>query len=131
MRIVLIGIGGNDCNFRWEEVALRPNDQHETIVPLPRYFLDNLAHLAEKMRNAGAVPVFLNLIPLDPARYCRMLAEQYGSAIAHWIALSGGIKHWHGLYNRALQQLADRLGVLVIDVRAALKKRRNLELLLQ
>jgi lysophospholipase L1-like esterase len=126
---VLIGIGGNDCNFRWEEVALRPNDQHETIVPLPQY-LDNLAHLAEKIRDAGAVPVFLNLIPLDPARYYRMLAEQYGSAIAHWIALCGGIKHWHGLYNRALQQLADSLGVFMIDVRTAFKKAEDLELLL-
>jgi lysophospholipase L1-like esterase len=126
---VLIAIGGNDCNFRWEEVAERPNDEHETIVPLPRY-LDNLAHLAEKIRDAGAVPVFLNLIPLDPARYYRMLAKQYGSAIAHWIALCGGIKHWHGLYNRALQQLAESLDVLMIDVRSAFKEAGDLDGLL-
>lgn len=126
---VLIEIGGNDCNFRWDEVALRPDDEHEPIVPLERY-LQNLRTLVERVQKNNSVPVLMNLLPLDPVRYYQQVAATYGKAVAHWIAHCGGIEHWHGMYNRSLCQLIGRLDVLTIDLRTAFKKAADLAVLL-
>lgn len=127
---VLIEIGGNDCNFRWNEVAERPEEDHEAIVPLDRY-IDNLQHIIQGICAAGAKPVLLNLLPLDPVRYYKHIAEQFGSAIAHWIAKCGGIEYWHGQYNRSLQRVFESLDSLaVIDIRSVFQQTGSLQTLL-
>ena len=126
---VLIEIGGNDCNFRWDEVALAKDGEHEPIVPLDRY-LTNLQHIVLVLRENGITPVLMNLLPLDPVRYYNAVCAQHGSNVAHWIGRCGGIEHWHGMYNRALVQLVHRLNVLTIDVRTAFKQAADLSVLL-
>jgi lysophospholipase L1-like esterase len=126
---VLIEIGGNDCNFRWDEVALHPEADHEPIVPVDRY-LENVKKIVNDIRVVGAVPILMNLLPLDPVRYYKHIADIYGDAISHWIALCGGIEHWHGMYNRSLQQCINSWNALTIDVRGAFKHAGDLKLLL-
>ncbi|WP_077619308.1 SGNH/GDSL hydrolase family protein [Bacillus sinesaloumensis] len=116
---VIINIGGNDCNFKWNEVAEKPEDEHQPIVPIERY-MENLKQLIHRIKEANITPVLMTLPPLDPVRYYRLLAQNYGSSISHWISLQGGIEHWHGLYNRSLNLLAEQLHVPKIDVRAAM-----------
>ncbi|MGZ4112498.1 MAG: SGNH/GDSL hydrolase family protein [Tumebacillaceae bacterium] len=118
---VLIGVGGNDCNFRWDEVAAAPEESHEPIVDVQRY-LQNVKQMATRIQSAGAIPIFLSLIPLDPVRYYRFLLELHGKNIAHWIALCGGIEHWHAGYSKALKNLLASLELPSIDVRAAFAK---------
>ncbi len=122
---VIINIGGNDCNFKWDEVAERPEDEHQPVVPLDRY-LDNIKQLIARIRETGSTPILMTLPPLDPVRYYKLLANTYGSSISHWISLQGGIEHWHGLYNRGLNLLAEQLNVDKIDVRSAMNHSRNL-----
>lgn len=123
--VVLVEIGGNDCNFRWNEVALKPDSAHDAIVPLERY-IANLTNLVNTCRQEGILPVLLTILPLDPVRYYQSISQQYGSSIAHWINLCGGIEHWHGMYNRALRQLIQSLNVLSIDVRTGFKQAGDL-----
>ena len=123
--VVLVEIGGNDCNFRWDEVALRPDSEHAAIVPLERY-LSNLTKIVETCRKAGIIPVVLTILPLDPIRYYKHISSQYGQNIAHWIGVCGGIEHWHGMYNRALKQLVQYLNILSIDVRTGFERAGNL-----
>jgi lysophospholipase L1-like esterase len=113
---VLIQIGGNDCNFHWDEVALCPNQTHEPFVPIQTY-QENIENMIVRIRNTGAIPVIMSLIPLDPVRYYRKLAEIHGPSIAHWIAVCGGIEYWHAKYNAALEPIIRKLNVLTIDVR--------------
>lgn len=127
--LVLIEIGGNDCNFRWEEVAQQPHKVHEPIVPLDQY-LQNIKNMVQRIKKAGALPILLSLLPLEPARYYRYLAECYGETIAHWIAMCGGIEHWHSMYNRSLKQLIRRLSLFSIDIRSDFKQQGDLSQLL-
>ncbi|MDD9148532.1 SGNH/GDSL hydrolase family protein [Sporolactobacillus sp. CQH2019] len=120
--LVLIGIGGNDCNFHWDQVALLPEEEHVPIVPLSRY-LENMKILIEKVNSIGAVPVVLSLLPLDPVRYYQSLMKRYSHSIGHWISYCGGIEHWHGMYNRALKDFVRRTGVPTIDIRSAFKRK--------
>ncbi|MFT8872389.1 MAG: SGNH/GDSL hydrolase family protein [Sporolactobacillus sp.] len=128
--IVFILIGGNDCNFRWEQVGLLPEEEHVPIVPLDRY-LKNVQNIVLKIQDSGALPVILSLLPLDPVRYYGSLMKQhYSQAIGHWISLCGGIEHWHGMYNRSLAKLADKVGLTYVDLRNAFKKKGDLAELL-
>ncbi|GAY77468.1 SGNH/GDSL hydrolase family protein [Sporolactobacillus inulinus] len=119
--IVLINIGGNDCNFQWDQVAKLPDSEHVPVVPLDRY-ISNLSVMIRRISESGALPVVLSLLPLDPARYYATLMKHYSHSIGHWIGLCGGIEHWHGMYNRALKDFCAKSGVKLIDVRSAFKK---------
>ncbi|ALC82357.1 MULTISPECIES: SGNH/GDSL hydrolase family protein [Bacillus] len=117
----IVAVGGNDCNFLWNEVAENPDKEHQPIVPLERY-LENVKTIVTKLQSAGITPVILTLPPLDPVRYYTFISGNSGISISHWIGRMGGIEHWHGLYNRSLNKLIKELGVSKIDVRSALKK---------
>jgi lysophospholipase L1-like esterase len=123
--IVLICIGGNDCNFKWDEVANAPDEKHKPIVQIQNY-ISNVKTIVNKIRDTGITPVIVTLPPLDPARYYRSISNTYGTAISHWISSVGGIEHWHGLYNRSLNALIQQMNVVSIDVRSALKMAGNL-----
>jgi isoamyl acetate esterase len=118
---VIIGIGGNDCNFRWDEVAKNPEKEHEAIVPIDRY-LDNIKRIVTNLRESSITPIVLTLPYLDPVRYYKYLTRTYDKSISHWICMNGGIENGHCLYNRSLNHLIDQLNVIKIDLRAALKK---------
>lgn len=120
--LVLIHIGGNDCNFDWSEVEKAPDSPHEPIVPLNRY-LSNIKELVERIRLADATPVIFDLLPIDPRRYYKTLMQHYDHSIGHWIACCGGIEHWHGMYNRALNQLVQKVNAMCFDVRTAFKNK--------
>jgi isoamyl acetate esterase len=121
----IIGIGGNDCNFLWEEVSQNPENEHIASVPLDRY-ADNLRSMIKKVKNSGITPVLLTLPPLDPVRYYENISSRFSSQISGWICRVGGIEHWHGKYNKSLNKIADELNVLKIDVRSAIKQAGDL-----
>jgi isoamyl acetate esterase len=121
----IISIGGNDCNFSWEEVAQNPGSEHIASVPLDKY-ADNLRCMIEKVRDSGITPILLTLPPLDPVRYYENISNKFSSQISGWICRVGGIEHWHGKYNQSLNKIADELNVLKIDVRSALKQAGDL-----
>ncbi|MGG4037013.1 SGNH/GDSL hydrolase family protein [Heyndrickxia ginsengihumi] len=123
---VIICIGGNDCNFKWDEVAARPYEEHKPIVPLERY-LNNIREMVKEINEKGIVPILLTLPPLDPKRYYHTISQRHGSEIAYWISKTGGIEHWHGLYNRRIKDLIKNINIPSIDVRTALKKAGDLK----
>ncbi|GER65841.1 hypothetical protein BpJC7_12780 [Weizmannia acidilactici] len=122
---VLICIGGNDCNFKWNEVVERPDEPHVPIVPLERY-INNIKQIVKAIKDHGITPVLLTLPPLDPKRYYQSISTRFGKNISHWIGMTGGIEHWHGNYNRSLKKLMKQLSVPSIDVRTAIKGAGNL-----
>lgn len=122
---VLLNVGGNDCNFQWQEVAEHPNSDHQPIVPINQY-IENIAQMVTKMKHSNITPILLTLPPLDPVRYYKSIADRYGTAISHWISCCGGIEHWHGLYNFHLNKLIEQLNLPSIDIRSALKKAGNI-----
>ncbi|EOR22843.1 SGNH/GDSL hydrolase family protein [Cytobacillus oceanisediminis] len=118
---VLLNVGGNDCNFKWQEVAENPDKNHDPIVPISQY-IENIGQMVTKMKQSNITPILLTLPPLDPVRYYKFIADRYGTTISHWISCCGGIEHWHSLYNLHLNKLIDQLNLPSIDVRSALNK---------
>lgn len=122
---VIIEVGGNDCNFKWDEVAEKPWEDHQAIVPMQQY-LDNLKTIITNIKQNDITPIIATLPPLDPVRYYKNISSRYSPAISHWISEVGGIDYWHSMYNRNLNRLADEYNILKVDVRSALKKAGNL-----
>ncbi|MCM3364627.1 MULTISPECIES: SGNH/GDSL hydrolase family protein [Bacillaceae] len=122
---VLLNVGGNDCNFKWQEVAENPDSNHDPIVPINQY-IENIGNMVAKMKQSNITPILLTLPPLDPVRYYKFIADRYGTTISHWISCCGGIEHWHGLYNFHLNNLIEQLNLPSIDVRTALIKAGNI-----
>jgi isoamyl acetate esterase len=121
---VLLNVGGNDCNFNWQEVAESPNSNHEPIVSVQQY-MENIKQMVTKMKQSNITPILITLPPLDPVRYYKFIADKYGTTISHWISCCGGIEHWHSLYNLQLNKLIEQFNLPNIDVRTALKKEGN------
>jgi isoamyl acetate esterase len=121
---VIILIGGNDCNLRWDEVAKNPEKEHEAIVPIDRY-LDNVKKIVTNLRSSSITPIVLTLPSLDPIQYYKHLSRICGKSISHCICMAGGIMYGHSQYNRRLNHLIEQLNVMNIDVRTALKKSNN------
>ena len=118
---VIIGIGGNDCDFHWKEVAEKPDEEHQAKVPLARY-TNNLKELITKLNSNGITPILTTLPPLDPARYYQTVSKRFGTEVSQWICKVGGIAYWHSKYNRTVKLIAEEMDVFLIDVRNALKK---------
>ena len=123
---VIIGIGGNDCDFKWKEVAEYPTEEHQARVPLGRY-ADNLRELISQMRSNGITPILTTLPPLDPVYYYQTISKRFGTEVSQWICKVGGIASWHSTYNRTVHHIAEEMGVYLIDVRNAIKRTGQLQ----
>jgi len=114
--VVVIEGGGNDCNFRWADVAAEPTADHAPIVS-ERTFAANLAALVERARSIGAKSILTTLPPLDSARYYAYLRQIYSDAIAPFICRVGGIYYWHERYSRIVGDVGRASGAAVARVR--------------
>ncbi|MDL4840198.1 SGNH/GDSL hydrolase family protein [Aquibacillus rhizosphaerae] len=121
----IVEVGGNDCNFKWNEIVEKPEEDHQAIVSLDRY-LANIKEIVTKLQESGVKPIIATLPPLDPVRYYQTISNQYNPSVGNWVSKLGGIEHWHGMYNYHLNKLADELTIPKIDVRSAIKKAGDL-----
>ena len=66
--VLVISLGGNDCDYDWKSVAEHPYAGHQPNTPLPE-FEDLLKTVTLQLKNAGISPVFTALPPIDSFRY--------------------------------------------------------------
>jgi hypothetical protein len=82
---VVMDFGGNDCDFRWDQVAADPEGDHRPNVPLPE-FLQRYREMIARLRLHGITPVLTTLPPLEPERFfswwCGKLDQ---AAVRRWL----------------------------------------------
>ncbi len=125
----LLEYGGNDCDFRWEEIGENPEGQHLPKTSLAD-FIAQYDSLLAKVREAGSRPVMLSLPPLASERYfnffTRKLSEQSRRNILGWLGGSvEAINNWHEMYNLEVFKLAIARRVPIIDITSAFLTRRD------
>lgn len=114
--VVIIEIGGNDCNLNWREIKKDPDGFHDAIIPL-KNFEANLTRILDIVRESGATPVLTTLPPLDGDRYYNLLKRVFGEGIKRWIDRNGGIYRWQERYSDTIKQIANATGTYLIDTR--------------
>lgn len=123
---VLFEFGGNDCNFDWEEVSLRPDDSHECATGLQKFY-DIYAAMISKVLEKGKNVFLMNLPPIDDEKYFRWISQgRCGDNILKWLGGSSRfIYNWHESYNCAVANIASAMNVTLVDIRTAFLQLRN------
>lgn len=123
---VAFEFGGNDCNFNWEEVSLRPDDEHLPAT-LPQLFHDTYTRMISQCLANGKRVFLLSLPPVDDEKYFRWISkDRSGENILKWLGGSTRfIYNWHESYNCAIANIANRMSVTLVDIRSAFLQLRD------
>lgn len=123
---VLFEFGGNDCNFDWKQVSLRPEDTHICATPLKQFY-DTYVDMLNKVLEKGKKVFLLNLPPIDDEKYFRWISQgRCGENILKWLGGSSRfIYNWHESYNCAVSNIANAMDVKLVDIRTAFLQLRN------
>jgi lysophospholipase L1-like esterase len=115
--IVLIEFGGNDCDFRWDEISASPGEQHLPKTPIGQ-FGEALQSIIDLFRSIDIRPVLMALPPLEPGRFLDWVSRGLDRAnILAWLGDVNRIYRWQEAYSDIVVQTANANGLRVLDVR--------------
>ena len=118
-RAVAIELGGNDCDFHWEEVAKEPQAPHECKTPFAQ-FEQGIRDLVTRLRRENIIPVLINLPPIDADKYFRFICREDPKMEKGILSFLGSVTHiywWHERFSSVIGKVADDMGALIIDIR--------------
>lgn len=118
--IILLELGGNDCNYPWDEVAKNPELDHQPNVPLAK-FKENIAKIIEIIRDSGRNLAFMTLPPIDSEKYFNWITHgdpERVKNIQQFLGERNYIYRHQELYASALEEIATKNNVFKIPVRA-------------
>ncbi|MDD2282912.1 MAG: SGNH/GDSL hydrolase family protein [Eubacteriales bacterium] len=122
---VFLEVGGNDCDFAWNEIAANPEKEHVPKTPLGE-FKSLYEQVIEEIRNNGGKPTILTLPPLEPNRFFNWVSKGINKDnILQWLGDVDMIYRWQEMYNIEVMLLATKMDVPIIDIRSAFLKRNN------
>jgi lysophospholipase L1-like esterase len=123
---VLLEFGGNDCDYLWEEVSLRPTEEHYPNTPLP-LFSETLKSMITLLHEHHIEPFLTTLPPIDSQRYlthiCRNGLNQEN--ILAWLTDIQAIERFQELYSLQIAKIALETNTHLIDIRSGFLKRKD------
>ncbi|PKM63005.1 MAG: SGNH/GDSL hydrolase family protein [Firmicutes bacterium HGW-Firmicutes-21] len=120
-----IEFGGNDCDFKWSEVAQNPDINHDCNTPL-EVFKEKYKKMIERVWAAGSRPVLITLPPIDSKRFFNWVSK--GLNKDNILKFLGDVEHigrWQSAFNDAVHQLSGLFGLPVLDIRSIFFKQNN------
>lgn len=127
---VLMGFGGNDSSFDWKTMFFDPNTE-KTPNAAPDQFVSVYTDTIKKIQGTGATVFICNLPPIDAERHFEWIATQGPSgAILEWLGDIGMLYRWHEMYNRLVEQIAEKTGGKLLDIRSPFLSNHNFKKLI-
>ena len=125
--VVLLEYGGNDADFRWAEVAERPDGEHLPNTPLP-LFVETMHRMINTLRAHRVKPVLTTLPPISSERYLDWITRDGLSKenILLWLGDANAIYRYQEKYSLAIERLAVETGCFLVDLRSAFLEQRAL-----
>ena len=121
----VVEFGGNDCDYRWQQVAADPLSPHDCNTP-PARFCAEYGALLQQVRRAGGRPVAFSLPPVEEERYFDWISR--GLSKDALLQFLGGVRRiydWQAHYSDLAVQTAQALGAPVVDLRGAFLSQRD------
>jgi lysophospholipase L1-like esterase len=124
--VAILEFGGNDCDFRWDEVAANPKGDHKPGTSLDQ-FATIYRDIITDLKREGVRPILLTLPPLDPVRYFNWFTRSGldREAILSWLGDVQFIYRWHERYNDAVWGIALESECSLIDIRKPFLERND------
>jgi len=128
---ILLEYGGNDCDFKWEEVAAAPEAEHQPNTPY-NTFVDTLRNMTRELKAHHITPIMMSLPPIDAERYFSWITRKGLSreAILSWLGDISAIYRHQELYSNAIAKVARETRSLFVDVRSSFLARRDFKSLI-
>lgn len=121
----IIEFGGNDCDFKWAEVAAEPNKEHLPNTPLSM-FKECITDMVKALRQNGIKPILVNLPPIHSGKYFNWISKGLDAgAILKWLGDKELIYRHHESYSLTVVNLAQGLSCNFIDVRQPFLLKRD------
>ncbi|NLL67463.1 MAG: SGNH/GDSL hydrolase family protein [Clostridiaceae bacterium] len=121
----IIEFGGNDCDFKWAEVAEQPDKEHTPNTPLS-VFKECITEMVNALRRKGIKPILVNLPPIHSGKYFKWISRGLDAgAILRWLGDKELIYRHHESYSLAVVSLAQSLSCNFIDVRLPFLLKRD------
>lgn len=127
--IVVIELGGNDCDYSWDEVANHPEVDHIPKTPLVQ-FEKGLHRMLDYILSHGKTPVLSTLPPLYADNYFRWFTqndEEKGKNVLKWLRDVWRIYWWQERYSNCIQSISKKRNILCIDIRHAFLSRKEFD----
>lgn len=127
----LIEFGGNDSNFKWNEISCHPEEKHE---PLTRFehFKDVCRAMVGDLRAAQVRPVLMTLPPIASEKYLSFLTRNGNdrNRILQWLGKPEVIHDFHKSYSDALAEIARETDTPLVDARSPFLARADYDTLM-
>lgn len=118
---VAIELGGNDCDFDWDAVALAPDAPHKCKTPFEE-FERGIRDLVQQLKSEGIIPVLFNLPPIDADRFFHHVCHHDPENERRVLSFLGSVTRiywWHERFSSVIGQIADDMNTMFIDIRRA------------
>jgi lysophospholipase L1-like esterase len=117
--IVLLELGGNDCDYNWDAVAENPDANHKPNVTLEK-FKENISRIVQMIKDSGRKLAIMTLPPIDSDKYFNWISKGDAGRAANIMKFLGDknyIYRHQELYASALEEVATHHRVFKIPVR--------------
>lgn len=118
--LALVEFGGNDSDFKWNEISMEPDKEHFPLTSMAD-FKQNIASMTEELRAQSVQPIMMTLPPIEPNRYLDFVSRNGNSRenILKWLGYVEKIYETHKSYSDAVAEIARERMVPLVDVRSA------------
>jgi lysophospholipase L1-like esterase len=122
--IVLIEFGGNDCDYKWDDIAKNPDMEYKPNTDIFT-FRETLLTMIDTLKVNHILPALMTLPPLDPLKYFKWISKEDSFAeknILHFLGTKDRLFTWHNSYSKMITQVASETNTILIDVRSEFLK---------
>lgn len=113
--LCILSLGGNDCDFKWQEIADNPDIMHFNNTLLEN-FKENLRNLLNSIKCKEKY--IMNLPPIHSEKFFNWFIKKAGEEkVMNWLRDKNNIYQMQEVYNNTLMQIANELNVKVLDIR--------------
>ena len=125
--LVLLELGGNDCDYNWAAIAADPKGRYRCNTP-PELFIANYREAICRIRESGRTPLAANLPPIHAERYLSFICRNGLSRenILRWLGETEAIARWQKTYSDLVVQLAREEQVELVDLRGVFPREREI-----
>lgn len=128
---VVLEFGGNDCDFKWQEISDNPNIEHSPNIEINE-FIKKYTEIIQVIKSKNKKPVLLSLPPIDSQRYMNKLSKNLNKEnILKWMNNNiYFLTNWHERYNIEVFKLAINNNVSIIDITSKFLEQKDYSLFL-
>lgn len=128
---VVLEFGGNDCDFKWQEISDNPNIEHSPNIEVNE-FVRMYTEIIQVIKSKNKKPVLLSLPPIDSQRYMNKISKNMNKEnILKWMNNNiYFLTNWHERYNIEVFKIALNNDIPIIDITSKFLEQKDYSLFL-